>query len=133
MVDELSIGGWELVGGEGLGGDPGEGVAVEGLGFSAGEGAVEEAEANGFLGVGVSDFFDLAADGDFDAEFFAEFADEAVLEGFVGLEFAAGKFPESAEVVAGAALGDEELASAENEAGGDIDDLVHPFRSSRRY
>lgn len=48
---------------------------MEGLGFTGGEGAVEEAEANGFLGVGVGDFFDLAADADFDAEFFAEFAD----------------------------------------------------------
>jgi hypothetical protein len=97
------------------------------LGFAAGEGAVEEAEADSFFGVGVGDFFDLAADGDFDAEFFAEFAGEAVFEGFTRLEFAAGEFPEATEVIAGAALGDEKLAGAEDEAGGDIDDLVHPF------
>ena len=87
---------------------------------------MEEAEADGFFGVGVGDFFDLFSDGDFDAEFFAEFAREAMLEGFVALEFAAGKFPEAAEVVAGAALGDEEFTSAEDEASGDIDDFVHP-------
>jgi hypothetical protein len=86
---------------------------------------VEEAEADGFFGVSVGDFFDLVSDGDFDAEFFAEFADEAVLESFAELDFAAGEFPEAAEVIAGAALGDEELAGAEDEAGGDIDDFVH--------
>jgi hypothetical protein len=36
-------------------------------------------------------------------------------------------------VIAGTALGDEKLAGAEDEAGGDIDDLVHPILSSRRY
>ena len=86
---------------------------------------MEEAEADGFFGVSVGDFFDLVSDGDFDAEFFAEFADEAVLESFAELDFAAGEFPEAAEVIAGAALGDEELAGAEDEAGGDIDDFVH--------
>ena len=87
---------------------------------------MEEAEADGFFGVGVGDFFDLFSDGDFDAEFFAEFAREAMFEGFVALEFAAGKFPEAPEVVAGATLGDEEFTSAEDEASGDIDDFVHP-------
>ena len=36
---------------------------------------MEEAEADGFFGVSVGDFFDFVSDGDFDAEFFAEFAD----------------------------------------------------------
>ena len=124
-VDELGVSGGKLIGGEVFGGDPGEGVAVEGLGFAGDEGAVEEAEADGFFGIGVGDFFDLGADGDFDAEFFAEFAREAVLESFTGLKFAAGEFPEAAEVIAGAALGDEELAVAEDEAGGDVDDFGH--------
>ena len=84
------------------------------LGFAGDEGAVEEAEADGFFVIGVGDFFDLGADADLDAEFFAEFANEAVFEGFVGLEFAAGEFPEEAEVIAGAALGDEELAGTED-------------------
>jgi hypothetical protein len=73
----------------------------------------------------VCDLFDLRADGHVDTEFFAEFADEAVFEGFVGFDFATGEFPEEAEVIAGAALGDEELASAEDQAGGDIDDFGH--------
>ena len=105
--------------------DPGEGVAVDGLGFARQEIAVEEAEADGFFGIGVGDFFELRADGDFDGEFFAEFADEAVFEGFVGFDFAAGEFPKEAQVIAGAALGDEEFAGPEDEAGGDIDGFVH--------
>ena len=108
-----------------MAGDPSEGVAVDGLGIAGVEGAEEEPEADGFFGIGVGDFFDLFSDGDFDAEFFAEFADEAVLEGFVGLDLAAGEFPQEAEVIAGAALGDEKFAGAEDEAGGDIDDFVH--------
>lgn len=137
MVKKLGVGGGEFVGAESFAGDPGEGVAVDGLGFAGDEGATEEAEADGFFGVGVGDFFDLAANGDLDAEFFAEFANEAMFEDFVGLDFAAGEFPEEAEVIAGAALGDEELAGAENEAGGDIDDVSHPmihlrFRVGRR-
>ena len=125
-LDEFCVGGGELVRAEGFAGDPGEGVAVDWLGFAGDEGAVEEAEADGFFGIGVGDFFDLRADGDFDGEFFAEFADEAVFEGFSGFDFAAGEFPEEAEVVAGAPLGDEELAGAEDEAGGDIDRSVYP-------
>lgn len=124
-VDQLGVGGGEWVGGERFAGDPSEGVAVKGLGFAPWERAVEEAEADGFLWIGVGDFFDLADDGDFNAEFFAEFADEAVLEGLAGLDFAAGKFPEAAEVIAGAALGDEEFTCAKNEAGGHIYNLAH--------
>jgi hypothetical protein len=98
---------------------------MDGLGFARDKIAVEEAEADGFFGIGVGDFFELFSDGDFDGEFFAEFADEAVLEGFVGLDFTAREFPQKAEVIARAALGDEQLAGAEDEAGGDIDDFVH--------
>ena len=108
-------------------------MAVDGLRFAGLEGALEEAEADGFFGIGVGDFFDLVTDGDLDADFFAEFADEAVFEGFVGLDFAAGEFPEEAEVIAGAALGDKELAGAENQAGGDINGFVHSRISAPRH
>jgi hypothetical protein len=46
----------------------------------------------------VGDFLKQFADGNFHAEFLADFADEALLEGFVRLALAAGKFPQSAEV-----------------------------------
>lgn len=55
------------------------------------------------------------------AEFFAEFAAEALLEGFVDLAFTAGKFPKATEVRVSVALGDEKFAATKNEAGGDLD------------
>jgi hypothetical protein len=125
QVDQFGVGGGELVGGEGGAGDPGESVAVDGLGFAALEGAVEEAEADGFFRVGVGDFLDLVSHGDFDAEFFAEFADEAMLEGFVALDLAAREFPQSAEVIVWPPLGDQELPASEYEARRDIDDFAH--------
>ena len=127
-LDQLRVGGGEFVGGESFAGDPGEGVTMDGLGFAGDKIAVEEAEADSFFGIGVGDFFDLFSDGDFDGEFFAEFADEAVLEGLVGLNLTAGEFPEEAEVIVRAALGDKEFAGAEDQAGGNINGFVHLLR-----
>ena len=59
---------------------------------------------NGLFRIGVSDLGDFPTDGDFDTEFFAEFPNETVLERFARFELAAGKFPETAEVIAGTAL-----------------------------
>ena len=72
----------------------------------------------------MSEVFNEFADGDLDGEFFANFADEALLEGFARLDFAAGKFPEIREVVVGTALGDEKFAVVKNEGGGDVDRLA---------
>ena len=99
---------------------------MDGLGLARDEIAVEEAKADGFFGIRVGDFFDLFSDGDFDGEFFAEFAHQTVLEGFVGFDLAAGEFPQEAEVIVRAALGDEEFAGAEDQTGGDIDGFTHP-------
>src|SRR5688572_30669380 len=129
-LDEFRVGGGEFVGGESFACDPGEGVAMNGLGFARDKIAMEEAEADRFFGIGVGDFFDLFSDRDLDAEFFAEFADEAVLEGFVRLDLTTREFPEEAEVIVRSALGDEKFAGAEDEAGGDIDDLAHSVESA---
>ena len=53
---------------------------------------------HGFFGVVVPDFLKQFADGNFHAEFLADFADEALLKSFARLAFAAGKFPQPAEM-----------------------------------
>ena len=78
-------------------------------------------QVDGFLRIGVGDGLKEFADGDFHAEFLADFADEALLEGFARLAFAAGKFPQPAEMRLGVAPGDEQFAVAENEGGGNFD------------
>ena len=55
-----------------------------------------EFQVDVFFAVSVQNFLKQFADFDFDAEFLAQFADEAMLGGFAGLTFAAGKFPKSA-------------------------------------
>ena len=57
-----------------------------------------------------------------DAQFFHQFAVEAVLVGFGRLALAAGKLPESAEMIVQAALGDEHAAFAENNTSGHFND-----------
>ena len=59
----------------------------------------------------------------FQAKFFADFPDKTLLEGFIRLAFAAGKFPKSAEVRIRVALGDEQFAVAEDERGADFNDI----------
>ena len=84
---------------------------------------------NGLFRVGVGDFFKQFADGNLDAKFLADFADEALLEGFARLAFAAGKFPKPAEMGFCMALGDEKFAVAENQRGADFDGfLVFDFK-----
>ena len=87
-----------------------------------GEAADEKFEEDVFFGVGVPDGFEEVYDVDGDAEFFADFAEEALFKGFGGFAFAAGEFPEAAEVGAGLAPGEEDAAAAKNEGGGDFHD-----------
>ena len=83
--------------------------------------AQEKFEADGFFGIFVGDGLEKFADLDFDAEFLQQFALQAIFIGFTGMAFAAGKFPQAAQMRLRAALGDQEQAVAENQAGGDID------------
>ena len=52
------------------------------------------------------DGIEQLADNDFHAEFFLKFTGETLLKGFSGLAFAAGKFPQPAEVRSRVALRD---------------------------
>lgn len=108
-MEEAGVGSGELVGGEFCAGNPGDGEAMNRAGLALKQFAAEEFEADGFFGVGVGDFLDFLMDGDFDGEFLAEFTREALLEGFAGVELAAGEFPKAAEMLVERALGDEKL------------------------
>lgn len=73
----------------------------------------------------MGDLIGLGTNGNFDAEFLAQLANETAFEGFPGLDFAPRKFPKPAQVIARTPLGDKELALVKNEACGDVDDLAH--------
>jgi len=77
--------------------------------------ADEKFQVNGFLRISVSDGFKKFADGDFHAEFLADFTHQALLEGFVRFALATGKFPQAAEMRIGMAPGYEQFAAAENQ------------------
>jgi hypothetical protein len=65
----------------------------------------------------MGDVLDQFAHLGLDAQFLGQFALEALLEGFAGLAFSAGEFPQAAQVRARRALGDEKFAVAEDQAG----------------
>jgi hypothetical protein len=73
-------------------------LAKNGPGFVAEPAAVEELEADGAFGVRMNEVVEQGDDLDLDAQFFEEFAVEALLEGLAGFAFAARKFPEAGEV-----------------------------------
>ena len=77
-------------------GDPFERGTAEGLRLAADPFAKEEFQVDGLFLVGVGDFFKQFAHGNGHAQFFTDFADEALLEGFVWFALAAGKFPQAA-------------------------------------
>lgn len=66
-----------------------------------------------------------------DAEFFAEFAGEGLLEGFSGADFSAGEFPFEGRGVATAALADENaVVRTFDDGGDDVDHGGDNFRSN---
>jgi hypothetical protein len=121
VADEFCVGGWEFEITELIATNPAEVLNMDWFGFAGKQLAVEEAEADGFFRIGVSEVFDKFADANFDPEFFANFADEAGFERFAGFDFAAWKFPEIGQVIVGTALRDEEFAFVKNQRGGDVD------------
>jgi hypothetical protein len=56
----------------------------------------------------------------FDAQFFTEFAVEALLKTFAGFAFAAGKFPQPGKVPAGGPPRDQQFSIAKNQTGGNF-------------
>ncbi len=102
--------------------DPLERRAAEQPRFAAFQPADKKLQVNGFLRVGVGDGFKKFADGDLHAEFLADFARQALLEGFARFALATGEFPQPAEMGIGVAPGDEQFAAAKNQGGGNFRD-----------
>lgn len=98
FFEQSCVGGGKFVLGHFVFADPFEGVAAKGLGRAANPFAHKKFQANGLFFVGVSHFFKQIACDDFHSQFFTNFADEALLKGFVGFAFATGKFPKPAKV-----------------------------------
>ena len=70
----------------------------------------------------MSDRLNERADGDLDPQFLVQFADEALLKALVWLTLAAREFPQATQMGIGETLGNQELAIAEDEACGHVDD-----------
>ncbi len=125
ICDEFAIGQEEIVIGEFAGEDPGDLFERAGGDIGFGELGGEKMDFEFFWGGGVV----VADAGDFDgfcesdAEFFAEFAGEGLLERFGGADFAAGEFPFKGRGVSAAALADEDAAVGAFDNGGD--DVEH--------
>lgn len=81
---------------------------------------------DGPLRIMVRERFDQIANPGVDAQFLGQLAVEALLEGFVGLAFAARKFPQARQMRIGPASGDEEFPLAENQPGRHVDDQAFP-------
>ncbi len=62
--------------------NPFHGGAIQRLRFAGQKLAEEKFQMDGFFGVVVADFLEQFADGNFHAQFLADFADEALLETF---------------------------------------------------
>ena len=92
-MKEAGVGGGEIVVLKFASADPFKVGAAEGLGFVSQPLASIESEVNGFVGIGVSQAFNKLTDQNVDSEFFAQFADQALFEGFMRFAFAAGEFP----------------------------------------
>jgi len=71
----------------------------------------------------MGDLPEQLANADLDSQFLPQFPHEALLERFALLALATGKFPQTAEMRIRVALCDQHLSVAENQAGGDVNDL----------
>ena len=125
---QLHIGGGKLMVVKLSSGDPFYGGTIQRLRFTRQQRAAEEFQANRFFRVVVRNFFKQFANGNLHAEFLADFTHKTLLKSFARFTFAAGKFPQSAEVRAGMALRDEEFSTAKNERGTDFN-LISNFQS----
>ena len=130
--DEFAIGHEEVVGGEFAREDPDD--LFEDAGGDVGLGVLGGEEMDleflGRVGVLMANAGDFDGFDESDAELFAQFAGEGLLEGFAGAGFSAGKLPFEGRGVPAAALADQEAAVGAFDDGGD--DVKHggdDFRS----
>ena len=103
---------------------PFHGGTVQRPRFAGQQLADKKFQVDGFFRIGVGNFLKQFADGNFHAEFLADFTDEAGFKSFAGFALAARKFPKSAEMRVGVTLGDEQFAVVENERGGNFNQVL---------
>ena len=132
-MQKLCIRGWEFVILQFRFDHPLQSVAAQRLRLAANQPADKKFQADGLLRIVVGDGFKEFADGDGHAEFLVDFAGEALLEGFVRFAFAAGEFPQPAQMGPGVAPGDEQFAAAKDEGGGNFDDWSRVEPSPLRF
>ncbi len=94
-------------------------MAGQRLGFAQAL-AGEELQADHLFGVGMGDFSDQLARLYLNAQFLLELPPQADFEGFARFALAAGELPQTAEMIAGPPLSDQEPAVAKDQAGGDV-------------
>ena len=86
-------------------------------------------QPHGFSGVVPGNRNQRGAAADFDAEFFIEFADQRLRDGFAGLDFPAREFPQPRQVLARQPLHQQHTALRVHEdAGGDFDSFSLALR-----
>ncbi len=122
LLEEAGVGGGEGVVAQFSGADPFEGGAAERLRFVSPPAAAEESQMDRLFRVCVGQALEQWADASPRCPVPPQFARQACLEGLVGLAFAAGELPQPAQMGLGGPLGDQQLAVAEDQGGGDVND-----------
>ena len=117
------IGGGKSVLRQLVAGDPSEIMAADALRFVLPPVAAEEFQVHRFFRVFVRDGIQQFPNRHFNAQFFPQFAREALLKSFRRMTLAAGKFPQSAEMILRTPLRDKEQTVAEDQAGGNFDQI----------
>jgi hypothetical protein len=123
MVQQLRVSGREMELREFVARYPAHRRTVNRLRLVRQPAATVKAQMDGLLGIGVRDGFDEFKHLNLATKFLAQFAAEALLEGFARFTFATRKFPEPAEVRIRVALGDEQFAVSEDQAGSHFDGI----------
>jgi hypothetical protein len=128
VFEQPRIGRRELIFGKLVAGNPDERRAMNRARFAGRQFASKKFEMHCALRVIVHDLFNEFVDGRFDADLFAQFALETLLECFARLTFTAGKFPKAGQMGSGQTLGNEKFASVEEQGSGDFEVRGHQRR-----
>jgi hypothetical protein len=100
-----------------------ESGTANGLRLALGQAAEKEFQVEGFLGVVMGDLLEEWAKRNLNGQFLMEFAHKAGLEALAWFTFTARELPQTRQVAALQALGDEKFLSVKNQAGSDVDGL----------
>src|SRR6185436_8132700 len=94
--------------------NPFEGRTAQGPRFVLSPAATKESQPHRFFRIRVGQALEQLPDFNLDAELLAQFANQALLQSFTRLKFAARKFPKTAQMRLGMPLRDQQLALAKN-------------------